>query len=88
MASDLVGVGRLGVAEDVGVAGHQLVVDPPGHVGQGEASFLGRQAGVEVHLEQQVAQLLFEVGDRLGLGLGAGATSPGQGGRPPPSAAA
>ena len=49
------------VAEHVRVAADQLVVDAPGHVGQGEAALLGGERGVEHDLEQQVAQLLLEV---------------------------
>ena len=63
-----------GVAEDVRVAADELVVQGPGHVGQGEVALLGRQQGVEVHLEQQVTELLLEVGDvdRGHVGLGGG----------------
>ncbi len=46
----------------MGMAGDQLVVHPPSHVGQGERPLLGGQLGVEGDLEQQVAQLLLEVG--------------------------
>ncbi len=59
------------------VAGHQLVVHAAGHLGQVEPPLLGRQAGVEEDLEQQVAQLLFEVVDRLDLDAVAG-LGPGQ----------
>ena len=41
---------------------HQLVVDAPGHPGQVEPVLLTGQPGVEDDLEEQVAQLLFEVG--------------------------
>ena len=54
--------GGFDVAEDMGMAVHQLVVDAPGHSGQVEAVLLGGQPGVEDDLEEQVAQLLFEVG--------------------------
>jgi len=59
------GLGRVGhhVAEHVGVAADQLVVHAPGHVGQGEAALLAGQRGMEDHLEEHVAELLFEVGD-------------------------
>src|SRR5205085_6998247 len=46
-----------------------LVVDATRHVGQVEPSLLGRQRGVEDDLEQQVAQLLLEVGE-AGGGVG------------------
>ena len=42
----------------------QLVVDAPGHIGQREPALLGGQRGVEVDLEQQVAQLLLQVSNR------------------------
>ena len=51
----------VGVAEDVGVAVHQLVVDAARHVGQVEPPLLVGQAGVEDDLEQEVAQLLLQV---------------------------
>ena len=53
------------VAEDVRMARHQLVVHRPGHVGQREPPLLARQHGVEVDLEEKVAQLLGQVVDRL-----------------------
>ena len=58
------------VAEHVGMAGHQLVVHPPGHVGQGEGALLGGQPRVEGDLEQQVAELLLQVGQSVGIGGG------------------
>ena len=39
----------------------ELVVHAAGHVGQGEAPVLVRQAGVEDDLEEQVAQLLLQM---------------------------
>ena len=45
---------------------HELVVHAPGHVGQGELPLLGGQGGVEAHLEQQVAELLLQVGEAMG----------------------
>ena len=40
----------------------ELVVDAPGHVGQREPALLRRQRGVEVDLEQDVAQLVEHLG--------------------------
>ena len=57
--------GRHHVPEDVRMPGHQLVVHPPGHVGQREPALLGGQHGVEVDLEEKVAQLLGQMVDRL-----------------------
>ncbi len=51
-------------AEDVRVATHDLGSDGPIHVGQVEGSLLGRELGVEDHLQQNVAELLGEVGGR------------------------
>ena len=82
LAATCVGGVRGHVPEDVGVPRHQLVVDAPGHVGQGEPPRLGGQGGVEVHLEQQVAELLFEMGHRARL-LGP-ARPPARRGRPDP----
>ncbi len=48
------------LGEDVGVAEDELVVDAPGHVGQGETALLGAEGGVEDDLEEQVAELLLE----------------------------
>jgi len=39
----------------------ELVVDATGDVGEREGSLLSRERRVEAHLEQEVAQLLFEV---------------------------
>ena len=65
------GVGDLFVAEDMGMAAHHLVDHAAGHVVEGEgAGFLGH-AGVEHHLEQQVAQLVGERAHVVALdGLG------------------
>ena len=41
---------------------HELVVDAPRHVGQREFALLGAERGVEDDLEQQVAELLLEMG--------------------------
>ena len=53
---------HLDVAEHVRVAVDQLVVDTPGHPGQVELVLLPGQAGMEDDLEEQVPQLLLEVG--------------------------
>ena len=63
---DLTSGRRVDIAEHVRVAVDQLVVDPAGHVGQREPALLGRQRRVEVDLEQQVAQLLFQMVDGIG----------------------
>ena len=52
------------VTEDVGVPPHQLVVDATGHIGQVEATLFGSEDGVEVDLEEQIAELLLEMGHR------------------------
>ena len=70
LAATSAAVAAVGVAEHVGVAADQLVVDAPGHVGQGERALLGGEGGVEDDLEEQVAQLLLQVveaGARLGV---------------------
>ncbi len=60
---DLVGVGDVEPCEDVRVPAHELVDDVASHVVDGEAlGILGGDAGVEVHLQQQVAELLAQVG--------------------------
>ena len=62
------------IAEHVGMAGHQLVVHAAGDVGQREPAGLGAQEGVEVDLEEQVAELLLEMRHRLFLDGGRGRT--------------
>ena len=54
---------RPGVAEHMRMAGHELVVDPAGHVGQGELSLLGTEHRVEDNLEEEIAELLLEVAE-------------------------
>ncbi len=51
--------GRLGrgLAEDVGMPAHQLVVDAVRHVAQIVEALLLGHGGDEVHLEEEVAQL-------------------------------
>ena len=44
----------------MGVPVAELVVDPPGHVGQVEAPVISRDPSVEDHLEEQVAELLLK----------------------------
>ena len=51
---------RDGVAEDVGMAAHDLARDRGLDVGQVEDARLGRELGVEDDLEEQVAELLGE----------------------------
>ncbi len=48
----------------------QLVVHASRHVGQVEPTFLVREASMEDDLEEQVAELLFEVLERLCLSTG------------------
>ena len=45
------------------MAGHELVVDAAGHVGQGELPLLGTEHRVEDHLEEEIAELLLEVAE-------------------------
>ena len=55
----------------MGVAEDELFADAVGHVVQVKAACILLQGGVEDHLEQYVAQLLFQVGGALlvdGLG--------------------
>ena len=62
LAATSSGVSAVTSPKTWGWRAHQLVVHAPGHVGQGEPALLGGQGGVEVHLEEQVAELLLEVG--------------------------
>ncbi len=50
------------VAEDVGVAPHELGVKPLGHIGQVEVALLRGQFSVEQDLEEQIAELLGQRG--------------------------
>ena len=54
-------LGHLAVTEDVGVAADQFVRDAAGDVVDGEPPLVLRDPGVEVHLEQQVAEFLAQV---------------------------
>src|SRR4051812_47744295 len=51
------------ITEDVRVPRLELVGDPTGDVREREPALLRRDRGVEVHLEQEVAELLLEVVD-------------------------
>ena len=58
---DLVGAAHLHVAEDVRVSSGQLVAHAVGDGGQVEQLLLVTEFGVKDDLEQQVAELLFDV---------------------------
>ncbi len=64
VGDDLVRAVGVDVAEDVGVAVDELVVDAARHVGQVEVPGLVGEPGVEDDLEEQVAQLLLAGGRR------------------------
>ena len=50
-----------GIAEHVRMAHDELVVDRPGDIGERERAVLAGERGVEADLEQQIAELLFEM---------------------------
>ena len=49
-----------GIAEHMGVATHEFVVDSGGNVTQIERAGLGREDRMEHHLKQQVAEFIFD----------------------------
>src|SRR5436309_7985851 len=53
---------RLDLAEHVRVPPHQLLVHVPGHGLQSAAAFLLEEEREEIHLEQEVAELVEELG--------------------------
>ena len=58
----LIVVGGLGAGEHMWVAPHQFAADAAADLGQVEASGLAGDLGVQHHLQQQVAQVLGQVG--------------------------
>src|SRR4051794_12384945 len=62
VAQDLAGVGDLGLPEDVRVAADELLADVLGDVGQRAGAALLEQQRQEVNLEQDVAELVQELG--------------------------
>ena len=68
-------IAGLGLAKHVGMAAHQLGADAAGYGGQVEAAGFAGDAGVQHHLQQQVAQFLLQVvvvavADRIGQLVG------------------
>ena len=66
------GVVGLDVAEHVRVAAHELGVHAARDVGDRERARLGREHRVDHHLEEQVAELVFERVVRAGRDVAAG----------------
>ena len=69
VGEDVIRALDLDLAEHVGVAPHQLVVDTPGHVGEGERPGLGGEDRVEHDLEEHVAEFVLDPRVRLEVGL-------------------